>query len=79
MRQDPFGILPDGTQARLFTLVTPKGLVMKVTDYGTIIEEMLANQGDLTAETRRKLALKVFRHTSQYDTAIAEYFTRTTK
>lgn len=54
-------------------------VVVDPTDYGTIIEEMLANQGDLTAETRRKLALKVFRHTSQYDTAITEYFTRTTK
>lgn len=48
-------------------------------DYGAIIEELLRNQGALTLETRRRLALKVFEHTSRYDTAIHQYFTQTTK
>ena len=48
-------------------------------DYGTIIEELLANQGALTLETRRRLAKKVYEHTAQYDTAIAKFFNETTK
>ncbi len=51
--------------------------VVDPVDYGTIIEEMLENDGGLSLETRRGLALKVFRHTMEYDTAIAKYFGET--
>ena len=38
--------------------------------YGTILDEMRANGGATTLETRKKLALEVFRLTSAYDNAI---------
>ena len=47
--------------------------VTVVTDpatYGDILEEMRANGGATTLETRKKLALEVFRTTSAYDNAI---------
>lgn len=43
-------------------------------DYGVIIAEMEANGGTLGLETRFKLMRKAFRHTAEYDTAIAGYF-----
>ncbi|WP_298579058.1 bifunctional phosphoribosylaminoimidazolecarboxamide formyltransferase/IMP cyclohydrolase [uncultured Olegusella sp.] len=42
-------------------------------DYDRILDEMRANNGVTTLETRRQLALKVFQTTSRYDSAIAEY------
>lgn len=42
-------------------------------DYGRILDEMRANGGATTRETRLELALKVFRLTSRYDRAIADY------
>ena len=42
-------------------------------DYNDILAEMRANGGATTLETRRKLALKVFRTTSSYDRAISAY------
>ena len=53
--------------------------VVDPVDYGAIIDEMIDNQGSLTLETRRRLALKVFRHTMEYDTAIAKFFGETTE
>ena len=53
--------------------------VVDPTDYGWIIEELLEHQGNLSLETRRRLAKKVFAHTMQYDTAIHRYFAETTK
>lgn len=50
--------------------------VAVVTDpasYDAILEEMRANGGATTRETRAKLALEVFRTTSTYDTAIAAW------
>lgn len=47
--------------------------VTVVTDpamYGAILDEMRANDGATTLETRKKLALEVFRLTSAYDNAI---------
>ena len=38
--QTPFGKLPDGTTADLFTLTNAHGLVAKVTNFGTIITEL---------------------------------------
>jgi phosphoribosylaminoimidazolecarboxamide formyltransferase / IMP cyclohydrolase len=44
-------------------------------DYDMVISE-IAQNGDTTLETRRKLAAKVFRHTASYDAAIAKYLTK---
>ena len=41
--------------------------------YDTILEEMRANGGATTRETRQKLALRVFQTTGAYDTAIANW------
>ncbi len=44
--------------------------------YDEIIDEMQANDGALSLEMRRQLALEVFAHTGQYDAAIAQYLSR---
>jgi len=41
-------------------------------DYVTIIDE-LKNSGEISLETKQKLAVKVFRHTADYDSAIDKY------
>ncbi|MCF6139142.1 bifunctional phosphoribosylaminoimidazolecarboxamide formyltransferase/IMP cyclohydrolase [Pseudalkalibacillus berkeleyi] len=43
-------------------------------DYGAILEE-LQTSGEVTKETKRRLAAKVFRHTAAYDALIAQYLT----
>ncbi|MFQ5813756.1 MAG: bifunctional phosphoribosylaminoimidazolecarboxamide formyltransferase/IMP cyclohydrolase [Anaerolineae bacterium] len=43
-------------------------------DYATVLAE-LREQGDLSIATRRRLALKAFRHTASYDAAISRYLT----
>jgi aldose 1-epimerase len=40
-QKSPFGALPDGTPADLYTLTNAQGLVAKVTSYGTILTELL--------------------------------------
>ena len=45
-------------------------------DFDNIIKEMKANKGDLSSKTRLELAKKVFRLTSKYDNAIADYLTK---
>jgi phosphoribosylaminoimidazolecarboxamide formyltransferase/IMP cyclohydrolase len=42
-------------------------------DYDAIIEELTANNGMTTLETRFRLAQKAFAHTADYDRAIAGY------
>ena len=42
-------------------------------DYQSVLDEIMGNGGALSLETRQKLALKAFRHTSAYDTAIAGF------
>nr|CAB3503522.1 unnamed protein product [Digitaria exilis] len=49
-------------------------IVVKSSDYNTIINEMDANEGSLTLETRFDLAIKAFEHTAAYDSMIANYF-----
>ncbi len=44
--------------------------------YDRIIAEMQANDGALSHETRRQLALEAFAHTGQYDAAIAQYLSK---
>ncbi len=47
-------------------------VVVDASDYQVVIDE-INNSGDTTLETRTKLALKTFEHTTQYDGAIATY------
>lgn len=54
-------------------------VVVDPEDYTKIIEEMKNSAGDLSYEIRLELAKKVFRHTSRYDTIIADYLTGVTK
>jgi len=51
-------------------------VVVDPSDYGRILEEMRERGGNLSYETRLKLAQKVFRRTSRYDGAIADYLAR---
>jgi len=43
-------------------------------DYTSIIKEMKDNQGGLDLKYRYRLAGKIFKHTAEYDAAIAGYF-----
>ena len=49
-------------------------VVVDPADYATVQKEM-EKSGDTTAATRRRLAAKVFRHTSHYDHLISSYLT----
>jgi phosphoribosylaminoimidazolecarboxamide formyltransferase/IMP cyclohydrolase len=46
-------------------------IVTRVADYPALIQELKANQGGLTRETRWRLAKQAFATTAAYDTAIA--------
>lgn len=50
-------------------------VVVDPKDYHRIMEEILAS-GDISLRTRLELARKAFRHTYEYDRAIAEYLER---
>ncbi|NCC88457.1 MAG: hypothetical protein EOM05_11455 [Clostridia bacterium] len=51
--------------------------VVSPLDYGKIIEKMKEKGGYLDFETRFELATKAFRHTADYDLAIASYLEKT--
>ncbi len=57
--------------AKNFTWV---GIVTDPADYEAVLAELRANQGELSLETRRRLAAKAFHHTAHYDAAIATWF-----
>jgi phosphoribosylaminoimidazolecarboxamide formyltransferase/IMP cyclohydrolase len=42
-------------------------------DYQRVLDEMKANAGEVSVDTRFDLAIKVFAHTAQYDGAITNY------
>jgi phosphoribosylaminoimidazolecarboxamide formyltransferase/IMP cyclohydrolase len=44
-------------------------------DYGRVLSELQAHNGEVSYETRFALAKKVFAHTAQYDGSITNYFT----
>jgi phosphoribosylaminoimidazolecarboxamide formyltransferase/IMP cyclohydrolase len=46
-------------------------VVVSPADYGAMLDEMKANGGSLSLETKWRLAKKAFRVTADYDTAIA--------
>jgi len=48
-------------------------VIVDPADYAPVLEEMKANNGATTLETRFRLARKVFRITSAYDGAISRY------
>ncbi|WP_012749009.1 bifunctional phosphoribosylaminoimidazolecarboxamide formyltransferase/IMP cyclohydrolase [Geobacillus sp. E263] len=52
-------------------------VVVDPADYDTVVQE-LKKHGDVSVETKLKLAAKVFRHTAAYDAMIAEYLTNKT-
>jgi len=47
-------------------------VIVDPSDYGKVLEEIKAN-GEVSKDTKFKLAYKVFEHTSHYDTLIAKY------
>ena len=49
-------------------------VVTDISDYDKVLEEL--EQGGITYETRRVLAIKVFNTTASYDAAIANYFNK---
>lgn len=51
-------------------------VVMDPQDYSLVIDEI--NQGGVKEDTRRKLALKVFEQTAQYESTIADYLAQLT-
>ncbi len=53
-------------------------LVVDPADYASVVKEMKGQNGDVTYRTRLELAKKVFRHTSRYDTIIADYLAKVT-
>ena len=54
-------------------------VIVDPSDYEKIVEEIRSLKGDLSFRTRLELAKKVFRHTSRYDSAIADYLTKATE
>jgi phosphoribosylaminoimidazolecarboxamide formyltransferase / IMP cyclohydrolase len=51
-------------------------VIVDPSDYEKVITEMKSRDGDLAQKTRLDLAKKVFRHTSRYDSLIADYLTK---
>ncbi|MBT8116277.1 MAG: bifunctional phosphoribosylaminoimidazolecarboxamide formyltransferase/IMP cyclohydrolase [Gammaproteobacteria bacterium] len=48
-------------------------VVVDSADYATVVSELQANDGAVSAATRYALAVKTFEHTARYDGAIANY------
>ncbi len=55
------------------------GVVIDPTDYQAIVKEIRDQNGTLSLETRKRLAIKVFNHTRHYEEAIYDYLTSTEK
>ncbi|MBA7568141.1 bifunctional phosphoribosylaminoimidazolecarboxamide formyltransferase/IMP cyclohydrolase [Candidatus Atribacteria bacterium 1244-E10-H5-B2] len=51
-------------------------VVINPKDYPLILEELGKNQGEISLETKKRLAFEVFEHTSSYDGIIAQYLRR---
>ena len=49
-------------------------VITDIADYGRVLEELNANEGQLSHSTRFDLAIKTYETTSRYDGAIANYF-----
>ena len=53
------------------------GVITDPEDYEVVLDELKANDGELSLETRRKLATKAFHKTAHYDFVIADWFSQT--
>jgi phosphoribosylaminoimidazolecarboxamide formyltransferase/IMP cyclohydrolase len=51
-------------------------IVVNASDYQRVLEEMKANAGSTTYQTRFDLAIRAYEHTAAYDGAIANHFGR---
>ncbi len=49
-------------------------IIVKASDYETVLQEMRDNKGATSLATRFDLAIKAYEHTAAYDGAIANYF-----
>ncbi|MEM6992203.1 MAG: bifunctional phosphoribosylaminoimidazolecarboxamide formyltransferase/IMP cyclohydrolase [Myxococcota bacterium] len=56
---------------------TRVAVVVEPSDYGPLADTLRAGAGVIDEATRRRLARKAFAHTAAYDSAIAEYLSRT--
>lgn len=54
-------------------------VIVDPSDYPTVLNELRANNNEISIETRYNLARKVFSHTARYDTLISEYLNRQSK
>ncbi|HMK48708.1 MAG TPA: hypothetical protein VK435_01545 [Thermodesulfovibrionales bacterium] len=52
-------------------------VIVDPADYDSVAKEMKGQNGDVSYSTRLELAKKVFKHTSRYDSIIADYLTKT--
>lgn len=52
-------------------------VVVDPEDYSRLLDEMRANNGEVSRETRYQLAAKAFRHTARYDSTIATHLSST--
>lgn len=48
-------------------------VVVNPADYSALLEEMIANGGEVSLATRRQLAAKAYAHTGQYDAYISQW------
>jgi len=51
-------------------------IIVDPNDYPIIIEELKKNDGKISLETRKKLAVKAFQHTAYYDSLIFNYLNK---
>ena len=51
-------------------------VLVSPSDYETVMEELKANNGATTLQTRKKLAAKAFSRTASYDAAISDWFAK---
>ncbi len=51
-------------------------VVIDPKDYPLVLKELLGSEGNTSLATRKKMAVKVFQHTSYYDSLISKYLTR---
>ncbi len=54
-------------------------IVVDPKDYRIVLEEIEADNGAVSADTRKRLAAKAFAHTASYDAAVAQYLSKVTE
>jgi phosphoribosylaminoimidazolecarboxamide formyltransferase/IMP cyclohydrolase len=54
-------------------------IIVDPTDYGVVLDELAANNGEVSLDRRKKLAAKAYAHTASYDSAVASYLGRVTE